>query len=60
VVSCQVSNRRRISCRQAEAAAWEATRNAAKATLQWQFAVAKARTELRHLHPAHRDSELLW
>jgi hypothetical protein len=35
-----------------EVAAWEAARNAAKATVQWQFTVAKARTKLRHLYPA--------
>jgi hypothetical protein len=35
-----------------EVAAWEAERNAAKATVQWQFTVAKARTKLRHLYPA--------
>jgi hypothetical protein len=32
-------------------AAWEAARHAAKATVQWQFTVAKARTKLRHLYP---------
>jgi hypothetical protein len=36
---------------QREAAAWETARNAAKATVQWQFTVAKARTKLRHLYP---------
>jgi DDE superfamily endonuclease len=35
-----------------EVAAWEAGRNAAKATVQWQFTVAKARKKLRHLYPA--------
>ena len=35
-----------------EVAAWEAARNAAKATVQWQFTVAQARTKLRHLSPA--------
>lgn len=35
-----------------EVAAWEAARNAAKATVQWQFTVAKARKKLRHLYPA--------
>ncbi len=34
-----------------EIAAWEAARNAAKATVQWQFTVAKARAKLRHLYP---------
>jgi DDE superfamily endonuclease len=33
-----------------EVAAWEAARHAAKATVQWQFTVAKARTKLRHLY----------
>jgi DDE superfamily endonuclease len=35
-----------------QVAAWEAGRNAAKATVQWQFTVAKARRKLRHLYPA--------
>jgi hypothetical protein len=39
-----------------EIAAWEATRNIAKATIQWQFTVAKARTKLHHLYPEHHDS----
>jgi hypothetical protein len=39
-----------------EVAAWEATRNAAKATIQWQFTVANARTKLHHLYPEHHDS----
>jgi hypothetical protein len=34
-----------------EVAAWAAARNAAKATVQWQFTVAKARKKLRHLYP---------
>jgi hypothetical protein len=34
-----------------EVAAWETARNAAKATVQWQFTVAKARTKLCHLYP---------
>jgi DDE superfamily endonuclease len=36
---------------QQEITAWEAARNAAKATVQWQFTVAKARTKLRHFYP---------
>jgi hypothetical protein len=39
-----------------EVAAWEATRNAAKATIQWQFTVAQARTKLHHLYPEPHDS----
>jgi DDE superfamily endonuclease len=35
---------------QREVAAWEGARNAAKATVQWQFTIAKARTKLRHLY----------
>lgn len=35
-----------------EVAAWEAARHAAKATVQWQFTVAKARTKLRARYPA--------
>lgn len=35
---------------QREVVAWETARNAAKATVQWQFTVAKARTKLRHLY----------
>jgi DDE superfamily endonuclease len=34
-----------------EVGAWEAARNAPKATVQWRFTVAKARTKLRHLYP---------
>lgn len=33
-----------------EVAAWEAARNTAKAGVQWQFTVAKARTKLRYLY----------
>jgi hypothetical protein len=35
-----------------EVGAWEAARNAAKATVQWRFTVAKARKKLHHLYPA--------
>ena len=35
-----------------EVAAWETARNAAKATVQWRFTVAKARKKLHHLYPA--------
>jgi hypothetical protein len=45
---------RASGCR--EVAAWEATRNAAKATILWQFTVANARTKLHHLYPEHHDS----
>lgn len=43
-----------------EVAAWEAARHAAKATVQWQFTVAKARKKLRHLYPACHESESTW
>jgi len=39
-----------------EVMAWQATRNAAKATVQWQFTVTKARPKLRHLYPSYCDS----
>jgi hypothetical protein len=32
--------------------AWEASRNAVKATVQWQFTTAKARIKLRRLYPS--------
>ena len=35
-----------------EAAAWAARRNAAAATVDWQFTTADARTKLRRLYPA--------
>lgn len=35
-----------------EIAAWEAKRNAAKATVQWQFDTSKARTKLKRLYPS--------
>jgi hypothetical protein len=35
-----------------EVGMWEAGRNAAKATIQWQFTIAKARTKLRRLYPS--------
>ena len=47
--------RRRIEDRAAlerEAAAWTARRNAAVATIDWQFTTADARTKLRRLYPA--------
>ncbi len=34
-----------------EIAAWEAARNAAQATIDWQFTTAKARTKLHRLYP---------
>ncbi len=34
-----------------EIAAWEALRNAAKATVEWRFGVAEARTTLQRLYP---------
>lgn len=37
----------------AEAAAWEAERNAAGATISWQFTVQAARCKLSHLYPVH-------
>ncbi len=37
---------------QRESAAWEAARNAARATVQWRFTVAAARTKLHRLYPA--------
>jgi hypothetical protein len=33
-------------------AAWETCRNAARATVQWQFTTAKARRKLKGLYPA--------
>lgn len=35
-----------------EIAAWEAARNAAKATVDWRFTTAKARTKLARLYPS--------
>ena len=35
-----------------EIATWEAARNAARATVQWRFTVAHARTKLHRLYPA--------
>jgi hypothetical protein len=35
-----------------EVGAWQAGRNAAKATVHWQFTTAKARTRLRRLYPS--------
>jgi DDE superfamily endonuclease len=35
-----------------EVGAWEASRNAVKATVQWQFTTAKARIKLRRLYPS--------
>jgi hypothetical protein len=37
-------------CRQI--AAWQAARNAARATAQWRFTVAQARSKLQRLYPA--------
>jgi hypothetical protein len=36
----------------AEIAAWETPRNAAKATVDWQFTTEKARTKLVRLYPS--------
>jgi hypothetical protein len=36
----------------AKIAAWEVERNAAKATVQWRFTSAKARTKLKRLYPS--------
>ena len=36
-----------------EIAAWETERNAAQATVRWQFTVAKARKKLHRLYPSH-------
>jgi len=47
--------RRRIEDRAAmerEVAAWTARRNAATATIDWQFTTADARTKLKRLYPA--------
>jgi hypothetical protein len=35
-----------------EVTAWEATRNAAAATIDWRFTTADARIKLKHLYPA--------
>ncbi len=37
---------------EAEVAAWVAQRNAAAATIHWQFTTADARTKLKHLYPS--------
>lgn len=45
---------RRLGSREevaAEAAAWEAERNASKATVRWLFSTHQARTTLKHLYP---------
>jgi hypothetical protein len=34
-----------------EIAAWEARRNAAKATVDWRFTTTKARRKLKHIYP---------
>jgi hypothetical protein len=47
--------RRRLGSRerlQAEVAAWQTRRNAAKAGILWQFTTTDARTKLTHLYPA--------
>jgi hypothetical protein len=36
-----------------EAAAWEARRNAARATITWRFTTAAARVKLHRVYPAH-------
>lgn len=36
-----------------ETAAWEAGRNAARATISWRFTVRDARSKLDHLYPEH-------
>lgn len=54
VVDGQGLDRRRstLALVRREVAAWEAARNAATATVQWRFTVAKARKKLHHLYPA--------
>jgi hypothetical protein len=47
---CVDRRRPNLGMVQREVVAWETARNAAKATVQWQFTVAKARTKLRHLY----------
>ena len=37
---------------QAEVAAWQARRNAQRATVRWQFSLQKARTKLARLYPS--------
>ena len=52
--------RRRIEDRAAlerEAAAWTARRNAAVATIDWQFTTADARVKLKHLYPIPQPVE---
>ncbi len=41
-----------ISTLTCEVAAWEAQRNAARATIDWQFTTDKARTKLKRLYPS--------
>ena len=38
-----------------EAAAWEATRNAKGATVNWRFTTADARIKLKRLYPSLQD-----
>ncbi len=40
-----------------EVAAWEAARNAAKATVNWRFMTDKARIKLTHLYPVTLSDE---
>jgi hypothetical protein len=41
-----------VATLRAEIAAWETPRNAAKATVDWQFTTEKARTKLVRLYPS--------
>jgi hypothetical protein len=43
--------------RAAAVAAWVAQRNAAEATIDWQFTRAAARIKLKHLYPSTRSSQ---
>jgi hypothetical protein len=40
-----------------EVAAWEATRNAAAVTVNWQFTTADARVHLKRLYPVLEPTE---
>jgi hypothetical protein len=41
-----------------EVAAWEARRNAAKVTIDWQFTTAEARIKLKRLYPVLKEQKL--
>lgn len=51
----RISNQQRLV---AEVAAWEAQRNAAQVTIDWQFTAADARIKLKRLYPALKESFL--